>query len=156
MRKVPPAKRTFCVESEFTNRPDGLKGMLDAYGLPLGSPHGIPRSNLRTLQTGAIYDAVAKGKCTFGEVFTTDGRIVALHLTPLEDDKGFFPKYNASLVVRQETLKSHPQIAELFAPVAQKLTNGVIAKLNREVDVDGREPADVAHEWLVQQGLLAG
>jgi osmoprotectant transport system substrate-binding protein len=156
MRKVPPAKRTFCVESEFTNRPDGLKGMLDAYGLPLGSPHGIPRSNLRTLQTGAIYDAVAKGECTFGEVFTTDGRIVALHLTPLEDDKGFFPKYNASLVVRQETLKSHPQIAELFAPVAQKLTNGVIAKLNREVDVDGREPADVAHEWLVQQGLLAG
>jgi len=156
MSKIPPAKRTFCVESEFTNRPDGLKGMLEKYGLPLGSPHGIPRSNLRTLQTGAIYDATAKGECTFGEVFTTDGRIAALNLTPLEDDKSFFPKYNASLVVRQEAMKDYPQIKDLFAPVATKLTNGVIAKLNREVDVDGREPADVAHDWLVQQGFLAG
>jgi osmoprotectant transport system substrate-binding protein len=156
MSKVPPQKRTFCVESEFTNRPDGLKGMLEAYGLPLGAPDGIPRGNLRTLQTGAIYDAIAKGECTFGEVFTTDGRIASLNLTPLDDDKSFFPKYNASLVVRQEVLKDHPQIADLFAPVAEALTNDVIAKLNRKVDVDGREPADVAHEWLVQQGFLEG
>jgi len=156
MSKVPPNERTFCVESEFTNRPDGLLGMLKTYGLPLGSPKGIPRSNLRTLQTGAIYDATAKGTCTFGEVFTTDGRIEALHLTPLEDDKSFFPKYNASLVVRQETLTEHPQIAQLFAPVAKALTNDVIARLNREVDVDGREPADVAHDWLVDQGFLEG
>jgi len=156
MSKVPPAQRTFCVESEFTNRPDGLKGMLKTYGLPLGSPQGIPRSNLRTLQTGAIYDATAKGECTFGEVFTTDGRIESLHLTPLQDDKSFFPKYNASLVVRHEVLAKYPQIKQLFAPVAKVLTNDVIAKLNREVDVDGREPADVAHDWLVKEGFLKG
>jgi osmoprotectant transport system substrate-binding protein len=156
MSKVPPEKRTFCVESEFTNRPDGLKGMLETYGLPLGAPNGIPRGNLRTLQTGAIYDAIAKGECTFGEVFTTDGRIASLNLTPLEDDKNFFPKYNASLVVRQEVLEDHPQIKELFAPVSKALTNGVISTLNREVDVDGREPADVAHDWLVKQGFLEG
>lgn len=156
MSKVPPAKRTFCVESEFTNRPDGLEGMLKTYGLPLGAPNGIPRHNLRTLQTGAIYDAIAKGECTFGEVFTTDGRIASLALTPLEDDKNFFPKYNASLVVRPEVLDAHPQLKELFAPVSEALTNDVISKLNREVDVDGREPADVAHDWLVKQGLLKG
>lgn len=154
MAKVPPAQRTYCVESEFTNRPDGLKGMLDTYGLPLGAAHGIPRGNLRTLQTGAIYDAVAKGACTFGEVFTTDGRIQALHLTPLEDDKNFFPKYNASLVVRKEVLDEHPALRQLFAPLAQRLTNDVIAKLNAEVDVDGRDPADVAWDWLKQQGLV--
>ena len=154
MSKVPPAQRTFCVESEFTNRPDGLKGMLQTYGLPLGAANGIPRSNLRTLQTGAIYDAIAKGSCTFGEVFTTDGRIEALHLTPLDDDKSFFPKYNGSLVVRKEVLDQYPQIAQLFAPVAKRLTNDVIAKLNAEVDVDGREPADVAWDWLQQQGLV--
>jgi osmoprotectant transport system substrate-binding protein len=156
MSKVPPAQRTFCVEAEFTNRPDGLKGMLQTYGLPLGAANGIPRSNLRTLQTGAIYDATAKGECTFGEVFTTDGRIEALHLTPLEDDKNFFPKYNASLVVRQEVLKEHPEIEDLFAPVSKALTNDVISKLNREVDVEGREPADVANEWLVSEGFLEG
>ena len=155
MSKVPPAQRTFCVESEFTNRPDGLKGMLQTYGLPLGAANGIPRHNLRTLQTGAIYDAVAKGACTFGEVFTTDGRIQALHLTPLTDDKNFFPKYNASLVVRKEALAEYPEIEQLFAPVAKLLTNSVIAKLNAEVDVEGREPADVAWAWLKQQGLVS-
>ncbi len=128
--------------------------MLDTYGLPLGAPHGVPRSNLVTLQTGAIYDAIAKGACTFGEVFTTDGRIQALHLTPLEDDKNFFPKYNASLVVRKDVLDAHPDLQELFAPVAKLLTNDVIAKLNAEVDVEGREPADVAWDWLKQQGLV--
>jgi osmoprotectant transport system substrate-binding protein len=154
MSKIPAAQRTFCVESEFTNRPDGLKGMLETYGLPLGAPNGIPRSNLRTLQTGAIYDAVAKGACTFGEVFTTDGRIQALNLTPLEDDKSFFPKYNASLVVRKEVLDDHPELEQLFAPLAERLTNDAISKLNAEVDVEGREPADVAWDWLKQEGLV--
>lgn len=154
MSKVPPAERTFCVESEFTNRPDGLKGMLEAYGLPLDSPQGIPRSNLRTLQTGAIYDATAKGQCTFGEVFTTDGRIEALDLTPLEDDRSFFPKYNASLVVRKQVLDEHPEIEKLFEPVSAKLTNEVIAGLNAEVDVEGRDPAEVAWEWLRQEGIV--
>ncbi|MEP9382643.1 glycine betaine ABC transporter substrate-binding protein [Nocardioides sp. KR10-350] len=152
--KVPVADRTFCVESEFTDRPDGLKGMLDTYGVPLGSAKGVPRKNLLTLQTGAIYDATAKGDCTFGEVFTTDGRIQALNLIALKDDKSFFPKYNGSLVVRKELLDEYPQIADLIAPVSQRLTNPVIAKLNAEVDVEGREPADVAYEWLKSQGLV--
>ncbi|MFT4083606.1 MAG: glycine betaine ABC transporter substrate-binding protein [Nocardioides sp.] len=156
MSKVPAADRTFCVESEFTDRPDGLKGMLQTYGLPLGESGGIPRSNLLTLQTGAIYDATAKGQCTFGEVFTTDGRINALHLTALQDDKSFFPKYNGSLVIRKDLLTEYPQLTDLFAPVSKRLTNKVIAQLNAEVDVDGREPGDVAYDWLVSEGLIAG
>ncbi|NYI76867.1 glycine betaine ABC transporter substrate-binding protein [Nocardioides panzhihuensis] len=154
MSKVPPAERTFCVEAEFTNRPDGLKGMLETYGMPLGSPKGIPRSNLRTLQTGAIYDATARGRCTFGEVFTTDGRIEALDLTALEDDRSFFPKYNASMVVRGEVLEKHPQIAELFEPLSAALTNEVISGLNAEVDVEGRDPAEVAWDYLRQEGFV--
>lgn len=154
MAKVPVAARTYCVEAEFTDRPDGLKGMLTTYGIPLESPRGVPRRNLRTLQTGAIYEATARGECTFGEVFTTDGRIPALKLVPLEDDKQFFPKYNASLVVRKELLARYPQVADLFASVSKLLTNEVIAKLNAEVDVDGREPGDVAYDWLTSEGLI--
>ncbi|TQL69063.1 osmoprotectant transport system substrate-binding protein [Nocardioides albertanoniae] len=154
MSKVPAKERTFCIESEFTNRPDGLKGMLDAYGLRLGSPQGVPRKNLRTLQTGAIYDATAKGQCTFGEVFTTDGRIKALDLTPLADDRSFFPKYNASLVVPEKVLEESPDIEKLFGPVSEKLTNDVIAELNAEVDVDGRDPAEVAWDWLREEKLV--
>ncbi|MFC6706174.1 glycine betaine ABC transporter substrate-binding protein [Flexivirga alba] len=152
LAKVPKAERTFCVESELINRPDGLKGMLKKYDVPLGS--GVPRSNLRTYQTGAIYDATAHGKCNFGEVFTTDGRIVALHLKVLQDDRSFFPKYNVSFVVRDKMLKANPQIAKLFAPVSKKLTNDVLLQLNAKVDVDGKEPADVAYDWLKKEHFI--
>ncbi len=154
LNKVPVAERTFCVESELINRPDGLKGMLAKYAVPLGSAKGVPQDNLRTFQTGAIYDATAKGSCNFGEVFTTDGRILALNLKVLEDDRNFFPKYNVTLVLNQDTAKAYPQIADLIAPVSKKLTNAVLLRLNAEIDVKGREPADVAYEWLKKEGFV--
>ena len=154
LKKVPVAERTFCVESELINRPDGLKGMLTKYGVPLGKGSGVPQKNLKTFQTGAIYDATAKGACNFGEVFTTDGRILALHLKVLEDDRNFFPKYNVSLVLTQDTAKKYPQLEKLIAPVSKKLTNNVLLKLNAQIDVDGREPADVAYDWLKKEGFV--
>ncbi|GGF42077.1 glycine/betaine ABC transporter substrate-binding protein [Marmoricola endophyticus] len=151
---LPVSERTFCVESELLNRPDGMPGLLKTYGIPLGDPNGVPRRNLQTYQTGAVYAATARGECNFGEVFTTDGRIVSLNLNVLEDDKKFFPNYNVSLVLRDETAKKYPQIADLIEPVAKKLTNEVLLKLNAKVDVDGEEPADVAYDWLKQNGFV--
>lgn len=152
--KVPVEERTFCVESEFRNRADGLPGMLEAYDAPLGAPKGVPQDNIQSYQTGAIYAATDNGNCTFGEVFTTDGRIVALDLTVLEDTKEFFPNYNVSFVVREETLEEHEEIADLVAPVTEQLTNEVLLELNAEIDVEGREPADVALEWLESEGFV--
>jgi len=145
-------ERTLCVESEFANRNDGLEPMLEAYDIPLGSE--VPRDNIKTLDTGAIYSATAKGTCNFGEVFTTDGRIKALDLQVLEDDRDFFPAYNVSVVVREEVLGENPQIKELFAPVAEKLDDETLIGLNAQIDVDGREPADVAFEWLQSEGFI--
>jgi osmoprotectant transport system substrate-binding protein len=96
------------VESELINRPDGLKGMLARCDVPLGSGQGVPQGNLKTFQPGAIYEATAKGACNFGEVFTTDGRILALKLKVLEDDRNFFPKYNVSLVLTRDTDEQYP------------------------------------------------
>ena len=155
IKDVPVAERTFCIESEFANRPDGLNGMLKTYGIPKGSARGVPESNLQIYQTGAIYDATAKGRCNFGEVFTTDGRIVALDLQVLEDDKRYFPNYNVAVVASKDVMQEHPEIADLFAPVTEKLTNKVLLGLNAQIDVDGREPADVAHDWLQRQGFIA-
>ncbi|MCW2867235.1 MAG: glycine/betaine transporter substrate-binding protein, partial [Marmoricola sp.] len=118
----------------------------------LGS--GVPKGNIKTFQTGAIYDATAKGACSFGEVYTTDGRIVALDLKVLEDDRDFFPKYNVSLVMTPDIAKKYPQIADLVAPVAKKLTNDVLLKLNAEIDVTGKEPAQVAYAWLRKEGFV--
>lgn len=149
---LPVAERTFCVESEFANRNDGLEPMLKTYGIPLESE--VPRRNIKTLDTGAIYAATANGECNFGEIFTTDGRIKALDLKVLEDDKRFFPAYNVSVVVREELMDEYPQIEELFAPVAAELTDEVLIELNAQIDVDGREPAEVAFDWLQQEGFV--
>ena len=90
----------------------------------------------------------------FGEVFATDGRIPALDLTPLEDDRDFFPSYNVAAVVGTDVLEQHPALADVFAQVSPLLTDEVLQQLNARVDVDGEEPADVALDWMVSEGLV--
>jgi osmoprotectant transport system substrate-binding protein len=155
LAELPVEQRTFCVESEFASRNDGLAPMLDTYGIPLGDPQGVPRDNLRTLDTGAVYEATDDGACNFGEVFTTDGRIPALDLTVLEDDRGFFPNYNVAAVLRTQTLEANPALADVFAQISPLLTDEVLQQLNARVDVDGEEPADVALDWMVSEGLVS-
>ncbi len=144
-----PEKVTFCIESEFSTRDDGMPGMLKAYGIK------VPDDNIKMLDTGVIYSETAKGQtCAFGEVFATDGRIAALKLVVMADDKQFFPVYNPALTIRSETFDKYPQLAALFAPVSKLLTNETMQKLNAQVDVDGKEPAEVAHDWLKSVGFI--
>lgn len=150
--EVPKKDLTFCVESEFNNRNDGFNPMLKTYGLRKGKD--FPTDNVKVLDTGAIYAATDKGTCTFGEVFTTDGRIKALDLTVLEDDKAFFPKYNVAPVFTQEVVDEYPAVKDLFDPVVAKLTDDVLIDLNAKVDVDGEDPAEVAIAWLKDEGFV--
>lgn len=144
-----PAAAATCVETEFNVRQDGYPGMAAAYGFDPA------RAERRILQTGIIYQATADGnQCKFGEVFTTDGRIAALDLVVLEDDRQFFPKYNPAVIMREDFAERYPQIAEVMAPVSEKLTDKVITELNRQVDVDGKDPAAVARQWLVDEGFV--
>jgi len=149
LRSLPQEELTFCVESEFATRDDGFVPMLKAYGL---TPQQIGEEV--RLGTGQIYQATADGECNFGEVFTTDGRIPALELTVLEDDKQFFPLYNMTQVVNGDLLDDHPEIAEIFEQVNPKITNEVMLELNAKVDVDGEDPGEVAFDWLVDEGFI--
>jgi len=149
--KLPIEEQTYCIESEFKDRADGFRGMLQTYGSSL---EDIPDGNIEDLDTGIIYTATDEGDCNFGEVFTTDGRIQALDLTVMTDDKNFFPLYNVSPVVNGDLLEEHPEIAEILNPVSAKLTTEVMQKLNAEVDVEGREPSLVARDWLREQGFV--
>ena len=108
-----------------------------------------------TLDTGVIYTATANGDCNFGEVFTTDGRIPALDLRVLEDDRQFFPLYNLTEVIDTDLLEAHPELAEIFGQLNPRLTNEVMLELNAEVDNEGRDPALVARDWLIEEGLLS-
>ncbi|MDO9378574.1 MAG: glycine betaine ABC transporter substrate-binding protein [Nocardioidaceae bacterium] len=150
LKDLPKDELTFCVEAEFASRNDGFQPMLKTYGL---SNSTIAKAT--NLDTGVIYTATAAGKpCNFGEVFTTDGRIPGLKLRVLEDDKQFFPLYNLTEVVRTDTLEKFPEIADVFAPINEKLTNEVMLDLNAKVDVEGEDPAIVARDWLVQEGFV--
>jgi osmoprotectant transport system substrate-binding protein len=146
---VPAADQTFCIESEFSTRDDGFPGMVKAYGL------NVPKANVKMLDTGVIYKTTAQGgTCNFGEVFATDGRIAALKLKVLDDDKRFFPNYNAALTMKQTMLDKYPKIADYMAPVAAKLDNATMTDLNAKVDAQGMDPGDVATQWAKDQGFL--
>ncbi|MFE4249023.1 glycine betaine ABC transporter substrate-binding protein [Streptomyces sp. NPDC056910] len=148
LAKKNPKAVTLCVESEFANRADGLPGMEKAYGM------NIPTANITQMDTGIIYTQAAKGTCTFGEVFTTDGRIRAMKLRVMADDKHFFPNYNAAPAMNTKSLEKYPAMAKVIEPITKKLDNTVAQELNAKVDVDGQDPHDVAKEWLVQEGFV--
>ena len=98
--------------------------------------------------------ATDAGDCNFGEAFTTDGRIDTLDLTLLEDDRGFFPAYNAAPVFSTETLEQYPELEDVFAQLSPLLTDETMRELNARVDQGGEEPGDVAYDWMVEQGLI--
>lgn len=148
LAKKDPGAVTVCVESEFANRADGLPGMEKAYGMSL------PAKNITQMDTGIIYTQVKKGTCTYGEVFTTDGRIKSMNLAVMADDKKFFPNYNAAPEINTKALKKWPAIAEVLAPVTKKLNNTVAQALNAKVDVDGEDPHQVALDWMKAEGLV--
>ena len=149
LTSLDPSELTFCLESEFANRNDGFEPMARRYGLDPGSTQRM------VMDTGAIYSATAEGVCNFGEIFTTDGRIQALDLTVLADDLHFLPNYNASPVLPREVYDRNPAAYdELFGAVAPLLTDQELIAMNAQVDVDGREPADVARDWLIGKGII--
>lgn len=148
LAKSDPGAVKLCVEVEFANRADGLPGMQKAYGM------NVPARNITQMDTGIIYTQTAKGNCTYGEVFTTDGRIKSMNLAVMDDDRKFFPNYNAAPMINAKSLKEWPAIAEVLNPVTAKLNNSVAQTLNAKVDVDGEDPHQVALDWMVEEGFV--
>jgi osmoprotectant transport system substrate-binding protein len=144
-----PAAAAICVGTEFNVRQDGFPGLVRKYEIDAG------KVRKQIVQDAVVYQATADGRqCRFGSVAATDGRIPALNLVLLRDDRGFFPKYNAALVMRENFADEHPEVVEIMTPISQRLTNETITELNRQVDVDGREPAEVARDWMVAEGFV--
>ncbi|MFF8672035.1 glycine betaine ABC transporter substrate-binding protein [Streptomyces sp. NPDC015242] len=148
LAKSDPGAVRLCVEVEFANRADGLPGMQKRYGMDL------PARNVTQMDTGIIYTQTAKGTCPYGEVFTTDGRIKSMDLVVMDDDRKFFPNYNAAPMINARTLKEWPAIADVLNPVTARLNNAVARDLNAKVDVDGEDPHEVALDWLVAEGFV--
>jgi osmoprotectant transport system substrate-binding protein len=137
-----------CMESEFPTRPDGLILTETATGIEL------PDNQQQILDTGVIYSETADGNCTFGEVFTTDGRIPALNLT-LVEDPGVNILYNVSATFRQDTFDQAPEaFTAITEAILEPLDNAEMARLNAQVSAEGEDPAVVAKDFLIAQGII--
>jgi len=142
------AKLTFASNAEFYARPDGLKPLEQMYGFEFA------RDNVKRMDTGLVYQALKEKQVDVGLVFATDGRIPAFNFVVLRDDKGYFPAYALTPVVRKQVLDANPKIAEHLNALSAKLDDATMARLNASVDVDKKTVEEVALGFLKQQGLV--
>lgn len=125
---------------------DGYDAFVELYGFEFDST--LPMS------PNLVYEALKEGENDVVLAYSTDARIDIFDLYTLEDDKQFFPPYDASSYVNQETLDEYPELDEIFESLEGKIDLDTVRELNRKVDDDGEEPEDVAVEYLEEQGML--
>jgi osmoprotectant transport system substrate-binding protein len=142
------AKLTFASNAEFYARPDGLKPLEEKYGFE------FPRESVKRMDTGLVYQALKDHQVDVGLVFATDGRVPAFNFVILKDDKGFFPNYALTPVVRKQVLDANPKLADYLNALSAKLDDATMARLNASVDVDKKTVEDVARTFLKEQGLV--
>ena len=125
---------------EFINREDGLPGLEKTYGLEFKDTIGIDGS--------PRYTALLNDSAQVIDAFTTDGLLKKFNLVVLEDDKSFFPPYNAIPLVREEILEKYPEIENILNNLGTYLTDEVMQDLNYQVDELGQSPEKVATDFL--------
>ncbi len=131
---------------EFMERPDGYRGWLAAYGLHFsGEPH--------ILDLGLLYRALADKQVDLVAGNSTDGVISSLHMVALEDDRHYFPPYEAVPLVRLATLEKHPEVRGAIGALAGKISVDEMRAMNYAVDGEHRDPADVVHAFRTSKGL---
>jgi osmoprotectant transport system substrate-binding protein len=138
----------FGCNAEFYSRPDGLNPLQQAYGFEFG------RDNVVRMDTGLVYQALRDSQVDVGLVFATDGRVPAFDFVILTDDRGYFPSYALTPVVRKEALDKNPKLAEILNGLSAKLDDSTMARLNASVDVDKKTVEEVASGFLKMQGLV--
>ncbi len=131
---------------EFIEREDGYPGLAAAYGLSL--------PDLRGMEHGLAYQALEQGELDVIDTYTTDGRLSLERVRLLEDDRRFFPPYDAAPIAYGPTLRAHPELAPLLRRLAFTLPGERMQALNHAVEVERRPFDEVAREFLVAQGLL--
>jgi osmoprotectant transport system substrate-binding protein len=132
---------------EFMERPDGYRGLAATYGLHFAEPP-------RIMDLGLLARALKDHQIDLAVGNTTDGLIPALGLFVLEDDRHYFPPYEAVTVIRQQTLQQHPDIAQVFEELAGKISDDEMQRLNYAVEGQHRDAREVAREFLRNKGLV--
>ena len=128
---------------EFLERADGFTGLSRVYGLRFAAPP-------TAMDLGLTYRALAEGRVDVIAGNSTDGTIQALDLVALEDDRGYFPPYEAAPVIRADLLTRHPGIQGALDELAGRINDATMRRLNVETDVEHKDIAVVARVWLAR------
>ena len=137
---------SFGAESDFFAREDGYDAICDDYGMNF--------KDTMDLDVSIKYDAVKQGQVDVIDVYTTDGRLENSNIVVLEDDKDFYPSYYAGTVINQQTLIDHPEVADALDYLTGNISTEDMKHMNYEVDIEGKDPSDVAHDFLVSKHLI--
>ena len=131
---------------EFLERPDGYTGWTQRYDLHFGKEPSV-------LDLGLLYRALVEQKVDVVAGNSTDGLIDALGLVPLQDDRHYFPPYDAVPVVREAALQRFPALREALRDLAGKISEAEMRNLNKQVDADQHDVREVVREFRAAKGL---
>src|SRR5882672_7928792 len=132
---------------EFMERPDGYKGLVATYGLRFAAAP-------RIMDLGLITRALKEHQVDLIAGNNTDGLIPALDLFVLEDDRHYFPPYEGVAIIRQETLKAHPEVAVALNALSGAISDQDLRRLNYAVDGEHKDAAAVVREFLRERKLI--
>lgn len=139
-------KFIFGPTAEFVERPDGYPGLSTVYNFNF--------SNIKTLDAGLRYNAIAQNQVQVIDAFSTDGKLQELDLVILKDDKNYFPPYYAVPLVNNDTLEKFTEIEPLLNKLENILNDEEMQKLNYEVDVEKKDTISVVESFLRENNLI--
>ena len=123
-----------------------MPGLIEKYGFDFKDVVGIDGS--------PRYTALKNGEAQVVDAFATDGMLKKFGLMTLEDSDGYFPPYYAIPLINEDILKEYPELKDVIDRLGEYLTDQVMQGLNYQVDEEGRDPAEVARDFLTENELI--
>lgn len=143
-----PGGLPMATNAEFLNRPDGIPGIEETYDFT------FTNESVHEMDLGLTYAALNNEEVDASVGTATDSRIVEFDLVILEDDQGFFPAYNGAIAMTTAIHEKYPEVEEILAPLAELLNSDTMRDLNYQVDIEEKNEADVARDFLIENGLI--
>ena len=136
----------FGAEYDFFERDDGYEALKDAYGFEF--------KDTKEMDIGLKYEAIGSDEVDAINAFSTDGLIKQYNLKVLEDNKNFFPAYQAATLIRKETLDKYPELEEVLEKLTGQISDDEMIQMNYQVEKENMDPRDVAEQFLKAKGLI--
>ena len=136
----------FGAEYDFFERDDGYEALKDVYGFEF--------KDTKEMDIGLKYEAIGSDEVDVINAFSTDGLIKQYNLKVLEDNKNFFPAYQAATLIRKETLDKYPELEEVLEKLTGQISDDEMIQMNYQVEKENMDPRDVAEQFLKAKGLI--